>query len=378
MVQTRLRKLLDNLAQDFDINKLSKSSARFNLEKLNWFNREYIKMMSLEEFVFRASLNNLTQTHADKKLRVGDYAFLADLKEQKVFVQVTAGGKKIRGQAGLVGGGREAGETWEQGLIREVQEETLNRIIIEPSKAIKIIQGNAVFDFGNENYDSKSFNIYYYYSISVKDLTSYTYYGDVPEGETFDWMEMGEFFEQSKFLPYAVWKNFCEDQNLPCLEPNENIKLQYLAYLLDKNRATKLSDLGSESDCVLNWRKPAMEDLKWKKISLEESLDNLKEIYDSLIHDLLQNSQAQKLKSELLEAVLTPLVDDKFNQTASYFETGIKNWVSQNNRDMGSYLWPLRLALSGKAKSPSPFELLAVLTPEQVNDRIKECLEENN
>ncbi len=60
----RLAKLIDNLAKDFSLEKLSKSPARFNLEKLDWFNKQYINMLSLPEFVERSaelgfvSLNN--------------------------------------------------------------------------------------------------------------------------------------------------------------------------------------------------------------------------------------------------------------------------------------------------------------------------------
>jgi glutamyl/glutaminyl-tRNA synthetase len=221
----RLQKLLSNLSKEFSIDKLSKSPARFNLEKLNWFNREYIKMMSLAEFVHKA----------------------------QPFIQKTSGSSQAH------------------------------------------LQTN----------------------------TQYT-------------------------------------------------PLQYLAYLLDKNRVTVLSEVGSESECVLNWRKPGVDDLKWKKISLEESLSNLKEISQIVLesHKTLQDKQTQ-----LYDSVLTDDVDVNFENLVKDHETLIKQWLQDNQKDVGSYLWPLRVCLSGKIKSPSPFELLAILPTKEVESRIHSCLD---
>lgn len=42
---------LKELINDFDLNKINKSGAIFNIEKLNWFNREYIKLMPDADFI---------------------------------------------------------------------------------------------------------------------------------------------------------------------------------------------------------------------------------------------------------------------------------------------------------------------------------------
>jgi len=78
----RVNKILNNIAAEFDISKLSKAPARFNLEKLNWFNREYLKMLSLREFVFLGDKNRLHKEKTDKP-RVGDYVYLVDFEQQK-------------------------------------------------------------------------------------------------------------------------------------------------------------------------------------------------------------------------------------------------------------------------------------------------------
>ncbi len=41
---------LEELVREFDLAKVNKSGAVFNIEKLNWFNKKYIEMMSMEKF----------------------------------------------------------------------------------------------------------------------------------------------------------------------------------------------------------------------------------------------------------------------------------------------------------------------------------------
>lgn len=45
---------LDELIKVFDLSKVQKGGAIFNIEKLNWFNKQYIDKMSLEEFTVAA------------------------------------------------------------------------------------------------------------------------------------------------------------------------------------------------------------------------------------------------------------------------------------------------------------------------------------
>ena len=59
----RLEKLLQNISVDFNIDRLSKSPARFNTEKLNWFNKQYINYLSIFEFdkISSSELNSLVK-----------------------------------------------------------------------------------------------------------------------------------------------------------------------------------------------------------------------------------------------------------------------------------------------------------------------------
>jgi glutamyl-tRNA synthetase len=56
-LQDRVKLLHQRLLVDFDIAKLTKSPARFGLSKLQWFNQNYLKMLSNQEF---RTLNNST------------------------------------------------------------------------------------------------------------------------------------------------------------------------------------------------------------------------------------------------------------------------------------------------------------------------------
>ena len=49
--------------------------------------------------------------------------------------------------------------------------------------------------------------------------------------------------------------------------------------------------------------------------------------------------------------------------------------IKSAEKDRGKYLWPLRVALSGKEKSPSPFELIWILGQKESLKRIKKAFE---
>ncbi len=62
---------LEELTHVFSLDKASKAGAVFNIEKLNWYNREYLKKMTAEEVVKRAgewlkTLDFSSQTSADQ------------------------------------------------------------------------------------------------------------------------------------------------------------------------------------------------------------------------------------------------------------------------------------------------------------------------
>jgi nondiscriminating glutamyl-tRNA synthetase len=48
--KSRLELLFKNLSHAFNIDKLTKAPSRFNIEKLKWYNQQYLKMLGLQEF----------------------------------------------------------------------------------------------------------------------------------------------------------------------------------------------------------------------------------------------------------------------------------------------------------------------------------------
>lgn len=90
--------------------------------------------------------------------------------------------------------------------------------------------------------------------------------------------------------------------------------------------------------------------LIWKNLSLEDVKNNLEEIYNFLIN-----------------------IDEK-NWTKENLEKEIINYLKENNKKNGDYLWPLRVSLSGQKNSPSPFELAWALGREKSLKRIKKII----
>jgi len=377
-VQHRLEKLIQNISQDFSLDKLSKSPARFNLQKLSWFNREYIKLLSLQEFCLRASKNKiqispgLNYKNQDLRFRTGDYLLFVDLEKQKVLcIKDPEGSIAFGGRYYLIGGGRKEGEDFIDNLKREIDEETQGKVLVDEIKIIKICNYKAYspFDYpGEGHYDGRDIHVYFY-PLKMEEMSSFTLIDG--GSHQVDWYDLASFLENNNYLNYPIWQDFCSQNNLILLPQTEEIKNQYLAWLLDKNRVTTLSEFGTESEVVLKYIPPSKDEIKWKKSTAEESVTNLNEIA-VYIKKLLSEPETVKLKNELKDSIFTDSVDSAFEKCVEYFETNLKNWLTENSKSVGDYLWPLRVCLSGKQKSPSPFELLSVMSLEQIQLRLDE------
>ncbi len=374
-IQTRLQTLINNIASDFSLDKLSKSPARFNLEKLNWFNREYIKMMSLEEFAYRAFDVKLKRKFPDTVLRKGVYIYLIDTKLNKI---LTCDIPTEFGQDGMyymLGGGIDEGESELECVIREVDEESKGVIKLDPKNlkfitSFDIVAKDYIRD--NINYNGKTMSFWFceFDSTQFKELHSI----DSDVDFVYEWIDLEQVLATNGYLTYPIWKEFCENSDLGLLEPTDRIKAQYLAWSLDKNRITTLSELGMESDCILEWEQPEPELIKWKKITLEESLNNLVELKPVLknIYEKLSSSRLELFESDINN------LPENLQKNTELWEAELKQWLSSNSKDAGSYFWPLRTALSGKVKSPSPFEILAILDWNEIETRIDNIISSTN
>lgn len=96
--------------------------------------------------------------------------------------------------------------------------------------------------------------------------------------------------------------------------------------------------------------KISKEMIVWKKGgTISEAKENL-----SLVSDLLNNLKDQDFNVDLLKDKLMPLAEEE---------------------GKGNVLWPLRVALSGKEKSPDPFTLLSILGKDESLKRIKTAVD---
>lgn len=72
-----------------------------------------------------------------------------------------------------------------------------------------------------------------------------------------------------------------------------------------------------------------------------------------------------------LMAFLESIDDSQW--TLDRLEQNILTWIKEQGSDNGSILWPMRYALSGEAKSPSPFEIANVLGKERTLLRLQKA-----
>ncbi len=353
----RIQKLLENIANEFTIETLSKSPARFNLEKLNWFNREYIKLLSLEEFTYLASKCSQSQPFGEGDVRVGDYAYICNSNMTQMYVEdmkTTFPGWSSKFHP--LGGRREEGETAELNLKRELSEETDEQIDYKSAMSVEVYTHNSVFKSPSIEDERSWVGKQMHINLMITNSNLEEAQAD---GFPTRWIPIEDVIASGyEFLNYPIWSHFCKQNNLTLFEPNRIINQQYLAWNLDKNRVTVLSELGAESDCILNYTKPTAEEVTWKKSTPEESKQNLNELVDWLMNeeDTVHWFGAQNV--------------EEYVAFSTALETKVKMWLSENKKDTGSYLWPLRVALSGKQKSPSPFELLSILSKEQILERV--------
>lgn len=120
---------------------------------------------------------------------------------------------------------------------------------------------------------------------------------------------------------------------------------------VSQERLKKLSEIGELTDYMFAEKieYPA-EMLVWKKMTAGEAKENL------------------ELVTELLEKIPNE------NWTDDSINDGIVTYLQAKELKVGPYLWPMRVALTGKQFSPSPFEVAEVLGKEESLERIKEAI----
>ena len=119
-----------------------------------------------------------------------------------------------------------------------------------------------------------------------------------------------------------------------------NAKPEYLEAIisLEKDRLKKLSEISERTAYFFAEPEYDGSQLVWKKSDAETTKLNL-----HLLIDLFR------------------ITDDVDMQSVEKLEEIVKNFIAKHELDTGSVLWPLRVAMTGQEKSPSPFEVTATL-----------------
>jgi len=142
---------------------------------------------------------------------------------------------------------------------------------------------------------------------------------------------------------------------IPFLQKND-IKTDNFEYIkkviaLEQERLKKLSEIGELTkfffEVKLDYDKNI---LAWKKMSLEDAKKNL-----------------------TLLLVELKKIDEK-NWERKYLENYLIKWIKESNYKNGEFLWPLRVALTGREASPSPFEVAEVLGKERSISRVQSAI----
>ncbi len=118
---------------------------------------------------------------------------------------------------------------------------------------------------------------------------------------------------------------------------------------LSKERMEKLSDFKENNGFFFELSNYEPNLLVWKKSTKEKTIENLKFILEKISEINLASFEKNNI-----EKLIMPFADEK---------------------GRGDVLWPLRMSLSGKDKSPGPFEIMDVLGKEESIRRINIALQ---
>lgn len=119
---------------------------------------------------------------------------------------------------------------------------------------------------------------------------------------------------------------------------------------VEQERLQVLNELNERMGLYLQ-ATPSAEDLVWKKSDAAD---------------------AKQMLEEMTEVITN--LDAAAWEKIELIEEGIKGYITDKEYHNGNVLWPLRVALSGERKSPSPFQLLWTLGKEESLNRLRAAI----
>lgn len=185
----------------------------------------------------------------------------------------------------------------------------------------------------------------------VFDLANVHKAGAVFDLKKLDWMN-GEYIKKLSVdeLYEKVLESGFPERSLIADAPEEMRTAEYLKKVLtiERERLTKLSDIGegnqfffisdiSYDNALLNWKQNTQEMTKAALAKAEKIISDISE---------------KKWTKENLEKILMDAAGEQ----------------------RGDFLWPLRVALTGVQKSPSPFEIAWILGKTESLERVKNAI----
>ncbi|MCA9375528.1 MAG: glutamate--tRNA ligase [Candidatus Doudnabacteria bacterium] len=196
-------------------------------------------------------------------------------------------------------------------------------------------------------------------AFSLEDLNKS---GAIFDRDKLNWMN-GEYIKQHDTMdllmhahPFYDEKGLLEEaaKRVGASNKMDQIVMEEIAKSLsiEQTRLEKLSQVGEETDYLfVNALNYPAEDLIWKKSTQEDTV-----LYLNALQDLLSERPEDTWVTDALEK-------------------DVISWIAENNWKNGDVLWPLRVALTGKPKSPGPFESLWALGKERSLERISRAIE---
>lgn len=176
------------------------------------------------------------------------------------------------------------------------------------------------------------------------DITKVNKAGAVFNVEKLDWLN-------AHYLKQLSEEAFMKKSAFFIKDVRGDAEMIQRATVISRERVSVLSQLPELVNEVLEAAAPTAENLVWKKSTKEEAVIRLQGV----------------------RAFVSGLSDDDFASVAK-LEEAMKVFIAEKGWGNGDTLWPTRVALSGREKSPSPFELLFVYQKALSLTRIDEAL----